>query len=62
MQMSIHFCYANTRCWVYWDKQLVVPILQSSAIKPLQKERVQRGDAPLNPKMVLNHEENVTEI
>ncbi len=33
------YCYSNIRCLAHWDKHLMVLILQSGDIKPLQKKR-----------------------
>lgn len=48
------------------DKQFVVLIFQSGAIKPPQKKRAKRNDvstrAPVKPQMMKNHAENMMEI
>lgn len=48
MGVSVHKHYTNIRnC----DKELVVLILQSEAIKPLQKKRVQGARCKVKPQM-----------
>lgn len=44
MCISIHYNDVNIRSWVHQDKQVVALILPFSAIKPLQKKRVQQND------------------
>lgn len=68
MQINVHFhCYyVNIRSWAHWDKQLVVPILQSGAIKPLEKERLQQNAvinwAPIKLQTNKSTLENMMEI
>lgn len=65
-RISIHYWYVNGRRW-FTKKQLVVQIIQSDAIKPLQKKkRVQQDDVIKNMsvksqtvKQFRKHDENM---
>lgn len=58
--VSIHYCNVHIRSLVYQDKLLVMLILQSGAIKSLQKKRAQRDDViKRTPVKLQTHENNV---